>query len=173
VGIADDFVRERAALRATLVEVGPDAPTACGDWSAADLAVHVAVGETSGGWPTVPFRLLVNRGIRVDRMAPVNAGALRLYRRRGWHWAMRRLARNPPRAHLLRQVVPVSLLEVWAHHEDVLIANDLTCDTAIDLQPVVELLRRYQRTSADGDGTSLAEEAQQLAGRAGDTRFRL
>lgn len=36
---------ERAALAGALTEVGPDAPTLCGGWTAADLAAHVYVRE--------------------------------------------------------------------------------------------------------------------------------
>ena len=168
--IADDFVREREALRRTLAEVGPDAPTACGEWTTTDLAVHVATGEVNGGWATVPFRILINRGVRMDRMAPVNAGALRFYRRRGFDWAMKRLARKPPRGHMLGPVVRVSLLEVWAHHEDVLLANGLTCDSGIDLQPVVDLLMRYQRATVTG---APIEVARRLSGRDGSGEFRI
>ncbi len=165
--MADDFVRERDALRQTLLDVGPDAPTACGDWTTTELAIHLAVGELRGGWPTAPFRMLVNRGIRVDRTAPVNVGAVRLYRRRGFDWAIRRLGRKPPRAHMLRSVVRVSLLEVWGHHEDVLLANGGTCDSGIDVQPIVDVLLRYQRKSLTGVDLagSPADVARRLAGR--------
>ena len=167
MGIADDFVREREALRRTLNELGPDAPTLIDGWTTTDLAVHIAVGEVNGGWATTPFRMLVNRGVRIDRASSLNAGALRVYRRRGFDWAMRRLARKPPRAHMLGPVVPVSLLEVWAHHEDVLRANGMTCDSGIDLQPVIDLLKRYQRKSLAGvDLTgSPADVARRLSGR--------
>jgi uncharacterized protein (TIGR03083 family) len=174
VGVADDFVRERAALRATLLEVGPDAPTTCGDWTATDLAVHVAIGELRGGWPTAPFRMLVNRGIRIDRVSSVNTGALKAYRRRrGFDWAIERLGRRPPRAHLLKRVVTVSLLEVWAHHEDVLLANGLSCTSGIDLAPVVDMLRRYQRKHLDGVAlpSSLDDQARVLSGRVGELRI--
>jgi uncharacterized protein (TIGR03083 family) len=166
--VGDDFIRERQALRQTLMEVGPDAPTACGDWRTTELAIHVAIGELRGGWPTVPFRMMVNRGIRIDRLAGVNTGALRAYRRRGFDWAIERLARRPPRAHLRGRVVAVSLLEVWAHHEDVLDANDVgRCDSGVDLAPVVDVLRRYQRSRLGGAElpASLVEQARFLAGR--------
>lgn len=173
--VADDFVRERGALRRTLGELGADAPTACGDWTTTDLAVHVAMGESAGGWGAAPFRAMVNRGIRVDRMWPVTKQIQKQYRRRGFDWALRRLAKPPPRAHALRPVVNVSLLEVWAHHEDVLIANGLTCDTGVDLGPVVEMLRRYQRRHLDGVDlpTTLEDQARFLSGRVGRDGVRL
>jgi len=144
--VGDDFVREREELRNSLRALGPDAPTACGSWTTTDLAAHIAVGELRGGVPVVPFRLLVARGVRIDRMARVNAAGTKAYGRRGFDWAIKRLDRPPPRAHLWSPVVAVSLLEVWAHHEDVLQANDLAaCASGIDLTPVIALLRRYQR----------------------------
>jgi hypothetical protein len=40
------LLRERAALCATLDEVGPEAPTLCEGWLTADLAAHLLVRET-------------------------------------------------------------------------------------------------------------------------------
>lgn len=145
--VGEDFVREREALRVTLEQVGADAPTACGAWTTTDLAVHIVTGEVFRGLPNAPFRLLVRRGIRLDWMAPVNARALGRYRRRhGFDWAMERLNREAPRVQSRSGIAPVSLLEVWAHHEDVLGANDVgRCRSAIDLGPVMRVLIRYQR----------------------------
>jgi hypothetical protein len=101
-------------------------------------------------------------------MARVNAAATRLYERRGFDWAMRRLARRPPRSHMLPSVVAVSLLEVWAHHEDVLDDNGgRRCPSGIDLEPVVTVLRRYQRKRLRDlpRFDSLHDEARFLAGR--------
>lgn len=36
---------ERSQLVRTLLEVGPDAPTLCGEWTAADLAAHLVIRE--------------------------------------------------------------------------------------------------------------------------------
>ncbi len=170
--IGEDFARERDALRRTLLEVGPDAPTICGDWTATDLAVHVALGELRGGWPTVPFRLMVASGLRLDRVATSNTRLLRIYRRRrGFDWAMQRLSRPAPRAHQFGAVAAVSLLELWAHHEDVAIANGLTCTSGVDLRPVISLLTRYQRKALERDQLhvpdgSPEQVARWLAGRA-------
>jgi uncharacterized protein (TIGR03083 family) len=142
-----DFLHERDALRASLAEVGPDAPTGCGSWTTTDLAVHIVMGEIALAIPNAPFRFLVSRGIRLDRMAPFNERALGGYRRRhGFDWALARLGRNPPRLESHRAIAPVSLLEVWAHHEDVLAANDVgLCASDISLGPVLRVLTRYQR----------------------------
>lgn len=188
--VDEDLVRERQAFRATLEQVGPDAPTACGSWTTTDLAVHVVTGEIAWGVPPVPFRLLVGRGVRLDWMAPINERAFRFYRHRhGFDWALERLERDAPRLHSYPTIAPVSLLEVWAHHEDVLKANDVGhCGSGVDLEPVLRVLARYQRrllaqhavrvTSGDAvwyeptDATvevrgETADLARWLAGRAG------
>gem|GEM_PF-5737647 len=97
--------------------------------------------------PNAPFRLLVGHGVRLDRMAPFNDQALTRERRRhGFDWAMRRLSREAPRLHRYGSVAAVSLLEMWAHHEDVLDANDVgRCASGVDLKPVLRVLVRYQR----------------------------
>lgn len=40
---------ERAALQASLLEKGPDAPTLCGEWTTKDLAAHLYVREQKPG----------------------------------------------------------------------------------------------------------------------------
>lgn len=156
--VGEDFVREREALRATLALVGPDAPTACGCWTTTDLAVHVAGGEVAWAAPNAPFRLLVGHGVRLDRLAPLNDRSLVRYRRRhGFVWALQRLEREPPALHLHGSVATVSLLEMWAHHEDVLRANDVGCCTsAVRLGPVLEVLTRYHRRFLTGRGVRVA-----------------
>jgi uncharacterized protein (TIGR03083 family) len=130
-----------------LTLVGPDAPTACGSWTTTDLAVHVAGGELAWAVPNAPFRLLVGRGVRLDRLAPFNDRALgRERRRHGFAWAMERLSRKAPRLHTYGWVAPVSLLEMWAHHEDVLAANGVgLCTSGLRLSPVLRVLTHYQR----------------------------
>ncbi len=36
---------ERAALADLMLEVGPDSPTLCGDWTTRDLAAHLVLRE--------------------------------------------------------------------------------------------------------------------------------
>jgi hypothetical protein len=108
------------------------------------------------GLPNAPFRVLVRQGIRLDRMAPLNKRVLDGYRRRfGFDWAMRRLGRKAPRVQTSRPVAPVSLLEVWAHHEDVIAANGRRCGSGVDLSPVVRVLVRYQRHELVAHGVRL------------------
>lgn len=109
--------------------------------------MHLATGELAAAIPNAPFRWLVGHGRRLDRMAPLNERALNVYRHR--HdaiWALGRLDRPPPWLHCQGVVAAVSLLEVWAHHEDVLAATDLgPCRSGVDLAPVISVLVRCQR----------------------------
>jgi hypothetical protein len=121
---------------------------------------------------------MVARGISLDRVASGNTRLLRIYRRRrGFDWAIERLGRPTPRMHQSGRVAVVTLLELWAHHEDALLANGLTCDSGVDLGPVVELLRRYQRKAIAAHNLevsgSLQEQARVLAGRADIDGIRL
>lgn len=155
--LASDLAAEREAFRVTLEQLGPEAPTACGSWTTGDLAVHMVTGEVFGGLPNAPFRFLVGRGVRLDWMAPMNARALNRYRRRrGFDWAMRRLTEPAPWIQARPGVGPVSLLEVWAHHEDILIANDAEpCSSGIDLEPVLRVVLRYQRGRLERLGATI------------------
>src|SRR6266496_3204467 len=45
--------QERAAACLTFRELGPEAPTLCLQWSAADLAGHLVISERYGGLPMV------------------------------------------------------------------------------------------------------------------------
>lgn len=177
--IGEDFVHEREALRASLALVGPDAPTACGSWTTTDLAVHVVGGEIAWAVPNAPFRILVGRGVRLDRLAPFNNRALvRERRRHSFDWALARLGRDAPRLQTYGWVASVSLLEMWAHHEDVLAANNGLCASGVDLSPVLRVLTRYQRkfltdhgvrlTSADRVLFAPAATAVEITGAAAD-----
>ena len=116
---------ERAALLATLRDVGPDAPTLCAPWTAADIAAHLVVSERLRGWPLVAFDV-VRRGLpaSVVRRTVVSARApgdrlIRWERRRGWSALLARLESGPPRAFLRGGIVPLRVVEEWIHHEDV------------------------------------------------------
>jgi uncharacterized protein (TIGR03085 family) len=109
--------RERVALCALLSEVGPDAPTLCGDWTTFDLAVHLVVRERNplaapgivvGG----PFESLTNWAMAHER-------------RRGFDAVVERVRGGPPflpwRLPFIREVL--NLNEYFVHHEDVRRAN--------------------------------------------------
>ncbi|MGO1167249.1 MAG: TIGR03085 family metal-binding protein [Janibacter sp.] len=109
---------ERAALCDTLLEVGPDAPTLCGDWSSGDLLAHLIVRE---GRPDHAAGILVPAlSSRTDRaMADLRA-------RHDHATLVERLRQGPPSWHPTR--VPAvdekaNLVEMFVHHEDVLRAG--------------------------------------------------
>lgn len=153
----DDLVRERAAFVRTLAALDDGAPAGCGEWSARDLAVHLALGELFAAVPNAPFRWLVGHGVRLDWMAPANERALRFQlRRHDRAWALARLERPIPRLHRIGTVALTSLLEFWAHHDDLLAANDLgRCDTNVDLHPIVRVLVGYQRRLLERHGVRI------------------
>ncbi|KAA0023321.1 TIGR03085 family metal-binding protein [Antrihabitans cavernicola] len=103
--------RERSALVAALAEIGPDAPTLCGEWTTRDLAAH-----------------LVTRERRPDSAPGIMIGALA-----GYTDKVRRAAAEAPWEHLLEQVRTgppwwsplrpldsvVNSVEMFVHHEDI------------------------------------------------------
>src|SRR5437879_3370059 len=143
---SEAFRLEREALRTTLAGLGPDRSAGCGTWTTADLAVHIVLGEWLAGFGSATGRGLVAKGVHLDWMAPLIDAMLRRARaRRDFAWAMEKLGREPPHIQCRSLLAPVSLLEVWAHHEDVLAANGLgACDSGADLRPALSVLVRYQ-----------------------------
>lgn len=109
---------ERAALCDTLLDVGPDAPTLCGDWTTGDLLAHLLVRE---GRPDGAA------GILVPALAGRTEKAMARLRLQHDHGTLvERLRQGPPRWHPTR--VPAvdekaNLVEMFVHHEDVLRAG--------------------------------------------------
>jgi uncharacterized protein (TIGR03085 family) len=117
--------RERAELLATLRDVGPESPTLCAGWSAADIAAHVAISEQAFGVP-----LLVFNGIRRVLPAPLTRRVIdraqtsgeRLNARmkaRGWPAVLARLESGPPPLYRFGTLAQLRVVEEWIHHEDV------------------------------------------------------
>ena len=117
--------RERSELLATLHEVGPSAPTLCAEWSAADIAAHLAISEQAAGIP-----LLVFNGLRLVLPARLTRRLIdgaqttgdRLNARmlgRGWDAVLARLASGPPRLYRFGSLAHLRTVEEWIHHEDV------------------------------------------------------
>jgi uncharacterized protein (TIGR03085 family) len=122
---------ERASLCQTLREVGPDAPTLCARWSAADVTAHVVASERGWGLPMV-----VGYGLRrvlpvevtlraMDSLRGLSDRQLERTKAHGWDWLLGRLVAGPPVPYRLASVAPIRLIEEWIHHEDVRRANDL------------------------------------------------
>ncbi|WP_446663454.1 TIGR03085 family metal-binding protein [Flexivirga sp. B27] len=109
---------ERAALCDTFVDVGPDAPTLCGDWTTRDLAAHLVVRE---GRPDAAAGMFV----------PLLARRLETVQRKiadsPWDQLVDKVRSGPPR--LGPFGVPgvdekANLSEFFIHHEDVLRAGE-------------------------------------------------
>jgi uncharacterized protein (TIGR03085 family) len=104
--------RERAALVSTMREVGPDAPTLCGDWTTRDLAAHLVVRER---------RLDATPGIAI----PALAGYTDKVQRRTaaaseWDELLDKIASGPPVYSPFKVLDPVANMgEMYIHHEDV------------------------------------------------------
>lgn len=108
--VGDVASRERRLLCDLFEEVGPDAPTLCGDWTTADLAAHLVVRDreligASGIVLPGPFAALTER-----RMEAV--------RRRGFPTVVSTIRKGPA---LWWKLAPAgtNLNEFFVHHEDV------------------------------------------------------
>lgn len=159
--ITEDVEAERAAFTESLIELGPVAPTACGEWTALDLAAHVVGEERYGGVTTFIARSLVVRGVSVAGPPKLVDTALRLERRHGFTALIGRLRRPVPRLLLQPRVAPLALFEYWTHHADLIGADSAAHPVPTTLVNVIALLLRYQlkklpagvRVTADtGDG---------------------
>jgi uncharacterized protein (TIGR03083 family) len=113
--LADDVEAERTALAELLMAVGPSARTACGDWSALDLAAHLVSEERFGGVLTFVGRSLAVRGV-LPIMPGAVEKALRRERRHDFETLIKRLRRPLPRLLLRPQTAPVSVIAHQHHH---------------------------------------------------------
>ncbi|MDH6194110.1 uncharacterized protein (TIGR03083 family) [Mycobacterium frederiksbergense] len=142
--IAEDVRAERAAFTESLIELGPSAPTACGDWTALELAAHVVGEERNGGVTTFIARSLVVRGVSMPAPPNLVDTALRLERRRGFTALIDRLRRPMPRLLLRPRVAPLALFEYWTHHDDLIGFNDGAHAVPATLAEVIPLVLSYQ-----------------------------
>lgn len=105
---------ERDALCATFTEVGPEAPTLCSPWKAADLAAHLVVRER---------RPDLAPGIWLPALAARTDRGMREYAAKPWPELVDLVRSGPPAWSPVR--VPsvddtVNFVELFIHHEDVL-----------------------------------------------------
>lgn len=104
---------ERDALADTLVRVGPDAPTLCTGWSAADLAAHLVIREGN---------LVAAAGIVVKPLAPFTERAQNATKERvPFANLIERIRQGPPLWSPFR-IGPLdtagNTIEYFVHHED-------------------------------------------------------
>jgi uncharacterized protein (TIGR03085 family) len=104
---------ERAALCELFAEVGPDAPTLCGDWTTRDLAAHLVVRErrpdAAIGIVAKPFARYTDKVQRGEARQP-------------WDELVAKVRSGPPiwspmRADSLDRLA--NTVEFFVHHEDV------------------------------------------------------
>lgn len=153
--------RERAALVDTMRDVGPDAPTLCGDWTVRDLAAHLVIRER---------RLDAAPGIMIPALAGYTARKQQhLTDTTQWPELLDMVASGPPLYSPLRLLDPlVNTTEMFIHHEDVRRAapgwqpRSLDGDLASALRRQVRFAVRMSLgraratvTLKDSDGTTL------------------
>ncbi|MEU0545337.1 TIGR03085 family metal-binding protein [Nocardia sp. NPDC005978] len=101
--------RERRAMVQTMAEVGPDAPTLCGEWTVRDLAAHLIVRER---------RPDAAPGILLKPFAPHLESVQRKVAQRPFPQLLEQVRTGPPL--LLRPFDSLmNLTEMYVHHEDV------------------------------------------------------
>lgn len=142
--IAEDIGTERAALAESLSTLGPSARTACGDWTALELAAHLVGEERIGGATTFIARSLVVRGVAVRGTPKMVENAIRLERDRGFAELIDRLHRPIPRLLLRPRVAPLTLFEYWTHHDDLIGGDGAAHPAPATLVHALPPLLRYQ-----------------------------
>ncbi|MEU8002723.1 TIGR03085 family metal-binding protein [Catellatospora sp. NPDC049111] len=103
---------ERLALADLMAEVGPDAPTLCGDWTVRDLLAHLLLRER---------RFDAAPGILIKRLAGRTAAVQQRIAARDFDTLLAEL-RRPPRwspAGFGPLDELINLTEMFVHHEDV------------------------------------------------------
>jgi uncharacterized protein (TIGR03085 family) len=107
VSLAQD---ERSQLVRTLLDVGPDAPTLCGEWTAADLAAHLVVRER---------RLDASPGIFLGPLSGYTERVQRSVANRPFAAVVEDVRTGPPMWSPFALLDPlINLGEMFVHHED-------------------------------------------------------
>jgi uncharacterized protein (TIGR03085 family) len=164
---------ERGQLVDLLRELGPDAPTLCGDWTTADLAAHLVVRDRrpdSGPGLLVPALAGWTESVR--------RGALRS---RGYQQLVDKVARPPWWSPVSNPMLhePVNLMEYFIHHEDVRRAQsdwrprDLPADLEAALWGRLGVLRLMLRKVPAAVTLAAPGHGELSAGRGGDAKVRI
>jgi uncharacterized protein (TIGR03085 family) len=104
--------RERAELVTLMKEVGPGAPTLCGEWTTLDLAAHLVVRER---------RLDAAPGILIPALADYTGKVQdKVAADNDWQSLLDKVASGPPLFSPFKLLDPlVNVGEMFIHHEDV------------------------------------------------------
>ncbi|OZF43420.1 TIGR03085 family protein [Rhodococcus sp. 14-1411-2a] len=143
VSLAQD---ERSQLVQTLLDVGPDAPTLCGEWTAADLAAHLVVRER---------RLDASPGIFLSPLAGYTERVQRSVADKPFTTVVEDIRTGPPMWSPFALLDPlINLGEMFVHHEDLRRAGEswsrrvLPAAVETRLWPQVRLIGRAGHRSA-------------------------
>ena len=141
--------RERAALVATMREVGPDAPTLCEGWDVRDLAAHLVVRERRlDAAPGIVIPAFAGYTERVQRQVAASTD---------WDVLLDKIASGPPLLSPFKLLDPIANMdEMFIHHEDVRRAQP-------DWEPR-PLDDRHRRGAAQAGGVDVAADLAQGAG---------
>ncbi len=101
--------QERAALCDLALEVGPDAPTRCGEWNAKELVIHLLVRERS---------LLGSPGMLIPGLSGFTDRAMDDLAPEPFEELVERLRRPSPLLLVPGTDVLVNSVEFFVHHED-------------------------------------------------------
>jgi uncharacterized protein (TIGR03083 family) len=143
VTVRNDVETERAALADSLQAVGRHAQTACGDWTAFDLAAHVVAAERAAGALAFCVRAPAARGVQFRPRPQLVNSTIWRERRDGYSALIRRLRQPSPRLLLTPAVAAATLFEVWMHQDDLTRANNLAHHTPNHLFEAIPFLMRY------------------------------
>ncbi|MCV7302332.1 TIGR03085 family protein [Mycobacterium barrassiae] len=126
--------RERAALVATMSEIGPDLPTLCEGWTTRDLAAHLVVRERRlDAAPGIAIPFLAGYTDRVQRQTAASTG---------WDELVDKIASGPPLLSPFKLVDAVANMdEMFIHHEDVRRAQTGWEPRALDADTIAALRR--------------------------------
>ena len=132
---------ERERLCDLFLEVGPDAPTLCGDWTTRDLAAHLVVRERR---PDGAIGILAKPFAGYAEKVRTHEAA------RDYDSLVERVRTGPP---LLSPMRPgpierlVNTFEYFVHHEDVRRASGTWTGRELDDELTRDLLRLFPRSA--------------------------
>ncbi|MGH3734711.1 MAG: TIGR03085 family metal-binding protein [Micromonosporaceae bacterium] len=164
---------ERSELAALMTQLGPDAPTLCGEWTTADLAAHLVVRDRrpdSGPGLLVPQLASWTETVRKAALASEDYRAL-----------VDKVARPPWWSPISNPVVheAANLMEYFIHHEDVRRAQpdwqprELPAEMERHLWQRVRVLRNMLRKTPATVTLVAPRHGELTTGRGGDAQVRI